>query len=184
MSTTYTGVPGNVTASAAPTTTIPQDAVDSLNAASVNVALQKLTDYVAQIESQAGAGCLLFGGTNSNVASTTTFMLVGGGSAAATAAGQTFALGSALALASTVVVRGFSFVTTVATVGGTITFTVMDNGVATAIALPAGAGSTGAIFSGIVSISSLHLISVRIANGVGVSNGGGALSGCIFFTLA
>ena len=77
MSTTYNGVPGNQSPSAAPTITIPVDG-DLANAASMTVSVKALADMAALIQT-ALTSCLLFGGASGfNVSTTTQYLTPGG----------------------------------------------------------------------------------------------------------
>jgi hypothetical protein len=78
MSSLYTGVPGNIVALTPVTTTIPADG-DPRNVASTNAAFQKLTDYIAYLETICGA--VLVWSSSGNPANTTANMLWPGGGA-------------------------------------------------------------------------------------------------------
>jgi len=80
MSSVYTAIPGNVSPNAAPTITIPSDG-DVATAASINVALQKINDTLALIQTKSTIP-LFFGGASTTADTTSRYCRPGFTSAA------------------------------------------------------------------------------------------------------
>jgi hypothetical protein len=186
MSTTYTGVPANVTASAAPTTTIPQDAVDSLNAASLNVALQKLTDYIAQIETQAGFTIITFGGIAGNTV-TTYACWQGGYRVDAMNTGVPNSIGNVIQVPFGYRIAGIAVHFANLMVGGSMTAQGYDatGGGVIGPSVTVNAGSrAGNSTASPASMAANRLIGMQITNNAGVTTGPGQFIGHLYLTLA
>lgn len=191
MASTYTGVAGNVTASASPTATIPADG-DSLAVTSVNTALQKLTDYVAQIETGAGPSFNTYGATVPSAASTTYYLFVGVSNSLTNAQTAVNNGQCAVIVPVACVVRRIILSFANLTAGGPITASLYlgsgGSGVQANIqtVFPAGTASGTRQLTVVapVAVSPFWSLQIQIANGAGVTTGLGLTQATMLVTLA
>jgi hypothetical protein len=190
LSTTYTGVPGNISALTPVTATIPADG-DALSAASVNTPLQKLADYVAFLEQQAGLTAFHFVGNPGNTASTTYYAWAGLSQGAVATAPTASAKGQTqLYVPFAGVIRKFMLRTAQTTVGGTVIVTLNNVSTGQTLGLYTLAAGTIASFltaftaGGISAVSAGDVIDISIANQSGVSTSIGLTGIVVAFSAA
>jgi len=177
MSTVYTGVPGNIGALTPVTATIPADGVDPLSAASVNAALQKLTDYIAYLETISGPALLQFGGIPGTATSASYFATLAGYGNGAMPVTSGVANGTLITLPVACRITGMWLAFTNTTINaGTISFQAFINGAAAGpfIALaPAGVAPANFTAVGTIAVPAGQSIGVRVFNNAGVTTGPG-----------
>lgn len=173
MATTYTGSAAGGSFATAAQISIPQDAVETLGVASVNVPLQKIADYIANL-SQMGT-TLAFGGIAGNVASTNYVAWIAGYSLAAM--GTTVgAFGAFVLMPLAGRILGMSAMGTNGMAGGSciVQTTVAGADSGPSITLTA-AQAGNATFTGAVSFAASTGIGVRCRNQAGVTTGLGQI---------
>lgn len=171
MSTTYTGVAGNVSLSAAPQLTIPSDG-DTLAVASVDVGLQKLTDFVDYFRQHLFTP-LSCNATTAvpNTASTIYSLWAFGFSTAVPAVSGVGSVGTDFILPFACRIAFYSLTTGQTTAGGTTTLQVNQGGTRTTIAsLPSGTGAGGPTSATVnVALSSGTDTKIEVSNGAGMT---------------
>jgi hypothetical protein len=185
LSSTYTGNAGNIGALTPVTATIPADG-DTRVVASVNVALQKLTDYIAYLETQLSPAVVPFGANGVPSTASTEYWMwlagLGGTGAPGTASASGRTRFNSMAAGRVV---GFSYGFSGTTAGGLIVVGVRKSGGAatTAATITAGtaAGQSGGTLN--ISFTSNDYLEVTIANGSGVSAGVGNIAVTLFISL-
>lgn len=177
MSSTYTGLASNIGAASPVTLTIPSDG-DALSAASVDVALQKLADYVAFQATQFSLLSHQFIGNPGNTASTSYQAWAAASQAAVATNPTTPSEGQCLYYPGFAgKIRGLAVVTGQLTAGGTVTVSINfihpgggTTGPGISVAIPSGTASLTAFTSSSTgSFLATDSIAVQISNGAGVS---------------